>query len=567
MDNYSGAEAFVEVLNANGVECIFFNPGVDTVPVQLALSRLKESGKPAPRLILCLDESVAMSAAHGHYMVSGKPQVVMVHSELGTMRVGGALHNAQWGRVPVILWAGLTPHTRRVDWLQKPFYQGLSVRSFVKWDYELFSGDNIFEILQQGFNTILEEPRGPAYLTFPLEALREEIKRSEIVPIDRNEIPTTLRPADDELDEIAGILIQAQNPVIFAGYSGRYLESVSSLVKLAETLGAPVITGSTRLNFPSNHPLFAGFEQIAGRRRENSRIPDTDVVLVIDYDMPYVSGPGIAGSNTKIIHIDVDPLTQGRPLWGRDADIFIKADSRVVIPELEARIRSLLTEELIIKLNERKKVFENENTKYRNETRIAAREKVNQKQISPDWLCHCINEAIDEDYILVNQTISHSSAVTGNINRTLPGSLIACAGGSIQWALGASLGAKLASPDRTVVSLMTDGGFIWGCPVATLWSSLSYDAPFLSIIFNNKSYGAIRRLVQGAYGEYKLSDEMGFELGVDINPPPNYAGIAEACGAQGYTVDNPRDIPIVLKEAIDEVKKGKPAVVDVRLDA
>ncbi|UCC16433.1 MAG: hypothetical protein JSU58_08690 [Dehalococcoidales bacterium] len=189
------------------------------------------------------------------------------------------------------------------------------------------------------------------------------------------------------------------------------------------------------------------------------------------------------------------------------------------------------------------------------------------KLISPDWLCHCINEAIDEDFILVNQTISHSASVAGHIDRILPGSLIGCAGGSIQWALGASLGAKLASPGRTVVSLMTDGGFIWGCPVATLWSSLSYDAPFLSIIFNNKSYGAIRRLVQGAYGESKLSDEMGFELGVDINPPPNYAGIAVACGAQGYTVDNPRDVPVVLKEAIEEVQKGKPTVVDVRMEA
>ena len=112
---------------------------------------------------------------------------------------------------------------------------------------------------------------------------------------------------------------------------------------------------------------------------------------------------------------------------------------------------------------------------------------------------------------------------------------------------------------------MTDGGFIWGCPVATLWSALSYKAPFLAIIFNNHSYGAIRRLVQGAYGEYRVSDEMGFELGVDINPPPNYAGVAEACGAHGFTVDKPRDIPVILKEAIEEVKKGKPSVVDVRL--
>jgi acetolactate synthase-1/2/3 large subunit len=239
----------------------------------------------------------------------------------------------------------------------------------------------------------------------------------------------------------------------------------------------------------------------------------------------------------------------------------------VVIPELEVIINSMLTEEIKAKVHERKQRIETENIEYRNEIRSAARNKADEKLISPDWLCHCINEAIDEEYILVNQIISHSSVVAGHIDRTIPGSLISCAGGSIQWALGASLGAKLASPDRMVMSLMTDGGFIWGCPVATLWSSLSYDAPFLSIIFNNRSYGAIRRLVQGAFGEFLLSDEMGFELGVDINPPPNYARVAEACGAYGCTVDNPQDIRVVLQKAIEEVKKGKPAVVDVQLSA
>ena len=103
MEKYQGIEAFIDVLNANGVEHIFFNPGGEQGPILATISKYRISGKPAPRLILCLDESVALTAAHGHYMVSGRPQVVMVHSELGTLQVGGALHNVQWGRVPVII--------------------------------------------------------------------------------------------------------------------------------------------------------------------------------------------------------------------------------------------------------------------------------------------------------------------------------------------------------------------------------------------------------------------------------------------------------------------------------
>lgn len=95
MEQYQGAEAFLEVLNSNGIEQVFFNPGGDLAPIQAAVLRYRVLGKKAPRLVLCLHESVALSAAHAHYMVTGKPQVVMVHSELGSQQVGGALHNAQ----------------------------------------------------------------------------------------------------------------------------------------------------------------------------------------------------------------------------------------------------------------------------------------------------------------------------------------------------------------------------------------------------------------------------------------------------------------------------------------
>lgn len=561
MEKYEGAEAFVEVLNANGVKNIFFNPGVDTVPVQVAISKLKAAGKRVPRLILCLDESVAMAAAHGHYMISEQPQVVMVHAELGTMQVGGALHNAQWGRVPVILWAGLLPQAHRVDWLQKPYDQGRIVRNCVKWDHELRADENIHDVLQQAFQTALTEPCGPIYLSYPRELLVEKIDKTPVSPLDRDAVSSTLAPDVDSLSKIAKILIEAENPLIIAGYTGRYLNSVASLVELAETLCAPVLTGPTRMNFPTTHPLWAGFEQIGGSRKANA-----DVLLVLDYDMPYASAGGIPGPNTKIIHIDVDPMTQGRPLWGRTADIFIRSDSRVTVPALEKIIHKTLTPDKRTQLRERFRRLGIEHNEQRDRLHTLAMSRAEHRPIPPDWLCHCISKVIDEDTIIVNHTISQSASVAAQIDRTKPGTLLACAGGSIQWALGAALGAKLATPESTVLSLVTDGGFVWGCPVATLWSASSYHAAFLSVIFNNQSYGAIKGLVQRAYGEYKLSDEMAFEVGVDIAPPPDYASVAQACGAYGRTVEDPADILPTLEEAIKQVRSGIPAVVDVRLE-
>ena len=106
-----GAEAFIEMLNANEVDYIFLNPGTDTFPIQEALSKFKSLGKRAPEVILSLHESVAVAAAHGYYMITGKPQLVLVHVDIGTQQVGGSMHNAQRSRIGIVLCAGRTPST------------------------------------------------------------------------------------------------------------------------------------------------------------------------------------------------------------------------------------------------------------------------------------------------------------------------------------------------------------------------------------------------------------------------------------------------------------------------
>ena len=96
---------------AHGVECLFMNPGTDTIPIQEALSKLEQLGEPVPRTVLCLFELVALAAAHGYYQATGRPQAVLVHVDVGTQNLGGMLHNAQRGRAAVLISAGRTPYT------------------------------------------------------------------------------------------------------------------------------------------------------------------------------------------------------------------------------------------------------------------------------------------------------------------------------------------------------------------------------------------------------------------------------------------------------------------------
>src|SRR5262245_37087789 len=105
------AETFVRALMAYGVDCLFLNPGTDTIPIQEALSKLEQLGHPVPRTVLCLFELVALAAAHGYYVATGRAQAVLVHVDVGTQNLGGMLHNAQRGRAAVLISAGRTPYT------------------------------------------------------------------------------------------------------------------------------------------------------------------------------------------------------------------------------------------------------------------------------------------------------------------------------------------------------------------------------------------------------------------------------------------------------------------------
>ena len=129
VDVGQGSDVYLESLNANGVNYVFINSGTDTFPIQESIAKYQSQGRRVPEVILCLDEEVAMSAAHGYYMVSGKPQVLLVHVDAGTMQVGGAIHNAQRGRAGMVFCAGRAPYTfegelpggksMNIHWLQE----------------------------------------------------------------------------------------------------------------------------------------------------------------------------------------------------------------------------------------------------------------------------------------------------------------------------------------------------------------------------------------------------------------------------------------------------------------
>jgi acetolactate synthase I/II/III large subunit len=286
-----GAAAFADAagelvwtLADEGVQHVFFNPGTDTAPVQEALARARSEGTPHPRSVLCLHEQIALSAAIGHAFVTGRPQAVMVHVDAGTLNLGGAIHQAQRNRTPVVVFAGRTPYSTSAEvpghrdnpihWPQEQLDQAAAMRAYGKWTMEIPRGRELGALVRRAYQVARSDPKGPAYVMLPREALMEAGGPGAR----RLNPPRPPGPDPRALSEAARILADARRPVVVTARTGQDPAAAQSLVRLAELLGCPVIDHRDRINFPPRHPLYAGSSP--------ELLREADVILLVDAEVP-----------------------------------------------------------------------------------------------------------------------------------------------------------------------------------------------------------------------------------------------------------------------------------------
>jgi len=185
--SYTTSAAFLEALAEAGVRYIFANLGSDHPGLIEAFAQAKADGREDefPRLIVCPHETVALSAAHAYAMVTGEPQAVIVHVDVGTQNLSGGVSNAMRGRVPVLIFAGAAPFTLEgelpggrnefIHWIQDVRDQRGILRNYVKYDNEIRTGRNVKQLVQRAMQIARSEPAGPVYLIAPREVMEEPL--------------------------------------------------------------------------------------------------------------------------------------------------------------------------------------------------------------------------------------------------------------------------------------------------------------------------------------------------------------------------------------------------------
>jgi acetolactate synthase-1/2/3 large subunit len=549
----STAEAYLELLAARGVEYLFANAGTDFAPIIEAYARRSALGLASPRPMTVPHEVVAVSMAHGYAMVTGRPQVVMVHVIVGTANALGGIINAARSNVPILMTAGRNPITeagtvgsrdRQIHWAQESFDQAAMVREFVKWDYELRSLSPLETAVDRALAIAQTEPQGPVYLTLPREVLAERLETFEYSDPARAPRPGPLAPDAATVAEAARLLASARNPILIAKALGRDPGAVPALVRLAEGLALPVFEQApTHLNFPQDNPLHAGFDP-------GLAVGEADLILVAECDAPWYPNLQAPRPDARIIQIGVDPLYSRYPIRGFHGDVALAGSPRLGLGALAEAAVALADRGVVAARRQR---WEEEHRARRAALAARARAAGADTPIDMSWLSRAIGNVVDDRTILVNEYDFDASQSAF----ARPGSYFAAPpAGGLGWGLGAALGAKLAAPDQTVICCVGDGAYIFGSPTAAHFVSRAYDIPVLFVVFNNRMWNAVKRAVQShAKGGWAMKmDHMPL---TELDPAPDYEMICRASGGHAERVDDPVELPRALQRALHAVRVEK----------
>jgi acetolactate synthase-1/2/3 large subunit len=549
----NAGQAYLELLRARGIKYFFGNSGTDFGPIIDGLAKFAAENKEFPRPITVPHEFVAVSMAQGYAMITGEPQVVMVHVIVGTGNASAAVMNASRLNVPMIFSAGRTPLTEEglrgsrsnfIHWGQESFDQGSLLREFTRWDYELRNAEQLESVVDRALEMARGNPAGPVYLTLPREVLAQKMDAITIHPF-RKHPAEALRPSDETIERTVEVLRGAAQPLIITGRLGSDPAAVSALVSFAEALVAPVVTpASPFVSFPNTHEFHLGVSSAP-------YIKDADVVVVVESDVPWYPVQGRPSDSAKVIQLARDPNYAGIPIRNFPKDISIGGDPKLALELLAQELRSQTSNEK--SRRERADRIRSLHQQYRERLKQRAEKASHEKPIDTGWLSYCVDQVRDKDTLIVND----HGVSQEYLNLSEPASYFGGSpAGGLGWGIGGGLGMKLACPEKTVITSCGDGTYMFNNPTACHFVSQAYELPMLTIVCNNAIWHSSKAATQQVLPDGWAASTGKFPL-CDLSPSPRYEKIVAAHGGYGELVDDPQELPSALNRALKVVKEER----------
>ena len=569
---HPGSDFMIDVIRTLDIDYISTNPGSSFRSLHESL--VNYGGNTRPELLTCLHEESAVAMAHGYAKAAGKPMGVFLHGTVGLQHAAMAVYNAWVDRVPVLMIAGNgIDATRRrpgTEWNHSVQDAAALVRDFVKWDDAPGSLQHFAESTVRAYKIATTPPMEPVLVMADIDLQEDAIHDKDLkIPRRARSIP----PMGDSaaLAEAARWLVEAKFPVIVADRMARNQAGVDALVVLAETLGAAVVDMGGRLNFPNQHPL-------CHSERRRALVREADVVLLLEVADPWgqfntFSDPHkiqrfVAQTGVKIVNLSMQDVYIRSNYQDfqryQAADLSINGDAQASLPALTEQVRRLMTPERQRLAKERSTAL----GKQAGTARAALLESAARGwDASPVTTARLAMETYDvikhEPWALVvSDRIPWARSLwpATQYHQMLGGS----GGQGVGYAAPGAVGAALANRERGLLSVtfQPDGDLMYAPGV--LWTAAHHQIPLLMVMHNNRGYYQEVMHLQRMAALHRRRPDTAL-IGNEIdNPAIDYAKLAQAHGvyAEG-PINDPKLLNAALKRALAEVKRGRPALVDV----
>jgi acetolactate synthase-1/2/3 large subunit len=550
----SVAEALLVRLKAKGVDHIFANGGTDFGPLIEGLSRGVACGMDMPQAVVVPHETAAVAMAHGHYLITRRPQAVMVHVNVGLANAVMGLLNAAADDVPIFMFSGRTPVTELgrpgsrdvpIHWGQEMRDQHAMVRECVKWDYELRYPEQVDALVDRALAIAMAQPRGPVYLSLPREVLAEPWRATGNGSRTAITIPSPPHPDPEIIARAAGLLAAAKRPLIVAQRGGGMGEAFEPLAGFARRHAIPMVEfWPTRNALGADHPMHAGYQPGAW-------LADADAVVVLDAPVPWIPKHHALPDDCPVIHIGPDPLLARTPVRGFATDIAITATVDAAIAALDAAMAPIAAGNEV-ELAARRRHIEERNRDRRKQD-LASAHSGNGSPMSPQWVSHCLAQSIGPDAVVFSELGCDPAAMCF----TRPGTYFAHAlSAGLGWAMPAALGAQLAERQRLVVACVGDGSYMFANPVACHQVAEAMALPILTVVFNNSVWNAVRRATLALYPDGHSSRANLMPI-TSLAPTPDFVAVARASRAWAERVEHGDALPDAIERAITVIREER----------
>jgi len=537
-----GIDAFLELLHAAGLRYIFGNPGTTELPLNDALL-----GDERFEYILGLQEVPVMAIADGYAMASRKVGVVNLHISPGLGHAMGLLYNANREGTPLLVTAG--QQDRRLQF-EEPILGSDMVsvaRPWCKWAAEVPRVEDLPSAVRRALQIATTPPTGPVFLSLPLDV---QLAMAELDTRLSAPIHQELHPPASAIAAAREVLLSAKNPAILAGSRVTERGAVQELVRVAELLGAPVISesGTThgRAAFPSTHPLHD--EGLPLWSPEIlARLQEFDVLLVTGMDLlrqyVYFDPPCPIPAQLRIVHIDEDAYQLGKnyPLaaavWG---------NTRAALADLAGELERTIDASWKSAARARCEHYALKQQQIRAQILEQVKHEQNQRPLTPLTFMESLSRVLPPNVAVIEEAVTTTNRTFARLGRlpTTDG-YFGHRGWALGWGLGCAIGVKLAWPDRPVLGLIGDGAAMYG--IQGLWTAARYRIPVTFVVPNNSAYQILKI---GAKGLSLPRAVEGKYLGLDLGEPAiDYVGLARALGVEAHRVSEPDELQIRVKES------------------